>query len=73
LGRFLINFGPKDIILVNRRVIIYEGRPDLNPIVSKMARATNRNKLKGHLNDAIKGAKTKFIIKIFMFDSLLNF
>ncbi len=38
-----------------------------------MARATNRNKLKGHLNDAIKGAKTKFIIKIFMFDSLLNF
>ena len=42
--RLLMNFGPKDIILVNRRGIIYEGRPDLNPIVSKMARITNKNK-----------------------------
>jgi malate dehydrogenase (oxaloacetate-decarboxylating) len=54
--RLLMNFGPKDIILVNRRGIIYEGRPDLNPIVSKMARITNKNKLKGNLTDAIKGA-----------------
>ena len=29
--RLLLNFNPKDIILVNKQGIIYEGRPDLNP------------------------------------------
>ena len=54
--RLLMNFNPKDIILVNKRGIIYEGRPDLNPIVSKMAKITNINKLKGNLTDALKDA-----------------
>ena len=54
--RLLINFNPKDIILVNKGGIIYDGRPDLNPIVAKMAKITNRNKLKGNLTDAIKDA-----------------
>ena len=52
--RLLMNFNPKDIILVNKRGIIYEGRPDLNPIVSKMAKITNINKLKGNLTDTLK-------------------
>ena len=54
--RLLMNFNPKDIILVNKKGIIYDGRPDLNPIVMKMAKITNRNKLKGNLTDAIKDA-----------------
>ena len=54
--RLLINFNPKDIILVNKGGIIYDGRPDLNPIVAKMAKITNRNRLKGNLTDAIKDA-----------------
>ena len=54
--RLLMNFNPKDIILVNKRGIIYEGRPDLNPIVSKMAKITNINKLKGNLTDTLKDA-----------------
>ena len=54
--RLLMNFNPKDIILANRRGIVYEGRPDLNPVVAKMAKVTNRNKLKGNLTDALKGA-----------------
>ena len=54
--RLLLNFNPKDIILVNKRGIIYEGRPDLNPIVSKMAKITNKNKMKGNLTDALVDA-----------------
>jgi malate dehydrogenase (oxaloacetate-decarboxylating) len=54
--RILMNFNPKDIILVNKGGIVYDGRPDLNPIVSKMARVTNRNNLKGNMTEAIKDA-----------------
>lgn len=54
--RLLMNFNPKDIILVNKKGIIYDGRPDLNPYVMKMAKITNRNKIKGNLTDAIKDA-----------------
>jgi malate dehydrogenase (oxaloacetate-decarboxylating) len=54
--RLLMNFGPDDIILTNRKGTVYEGRPDLNPVVAKMAKITNKNKLKGSLADALKGA-----------------
>ena len=54
--KLLMNFNPKDIILVNKMGIIYEGRPDLDPIVSKMAKITNINKAKGNLTDALKDA-----------------
>ena len=54
--RLLMNFGPDDIILTNRKGTVYEGRPDLNPVVAKMAKITNKNKLKGKLADALKGA-----------------
>ena len=54
--RLLMNFGPDDIILTNRKGTVYEGRPDLNPVVAKMAQVTNKNKLKGTLADALKGA-----------------
>ena len=54
--RILMNFNPDDIILVNRKGIVYEGRPDLNPVVSKMAKITNKNKIEGTLEDALVDA-----------------
>ena len=54
--RLLQTFGPKDIILTNRKGMVYEGRPDLNPVVAKIAKTTNKNKQKGTLADALVGA-----------------
>ena len=54
--RLLMNFNPDDIILTNRKGIVYEGRPGLNPYVSKMAKITNKNKMEGTLADALVGA-----------------
>ena len=54
--RLLQTFGPKDIILTNRKGTVYEGRPDLNPVVAQIAKITNKNKLQGSLADALKGA-----------------
>ena len=54
--RILMNFNPDDIILTNRKGIVYEGKPGLNPVVSKMAKITNKNKIQGTLADALNGA-----------------
>ena len=43
-------------IIIAGTGIVYDGRPDLNPIVSKMARVTNRNKVKGNITEAVKDA-----------------
>ena len=51
-----MKFDPGDIILINKDGIIYEGRTDLNPVETKMAKITNKNKLKGTLADALVGA-----------------
>ena len=54
--RLLQTFGPKDIILTNRKGAVYEGRPDLNPVVAQVAKITNKNKVQGSLADVLKGA-----------------
>jgi malate dehydrogenase (oxaloacetate-decarboxylating) len=54
--RLLLNFEPYDIILTNRKGAVYEGRPDLNPIVAKMAKITNKEKKEGSLADVLVGA-----------------
>jgi malate dehydrogenase (oxaloacetate-decarboxylating) len=54
--RLLQTFGPKDIILTNRKGAVYEGRPDLNPVVAEIAKITNKNKIQGSLADVLKGA-----------------
>jgi malate dehydrogenase (oxaloacetate-decarboxylating) len=54
--RLLMNFEPDDIILTNRKGIVYDGRPDLNPFVAQMAKITNKNKKQGTLADALVGA-----------------
>ena len=51
-----MKFGPGDIILINKDGIIYEGRTDLNPIESQMAKITNKNKIKGTIANALVGA-----------------
>ena len=54
--RLLQTFGPDDVILTNRKGAVYEGRPDLNPVVAKMAKVTNKNKQQGTLADVLVGA-----------------
>ena len=54
--RLLFNFNPDDIILTNKKGIVYDGRPDLNPVVAKMAKITNKHKIKGTLADALHDA-----------------
>ena len=54
--RLLSYFEPYDIILTNRKGAVYDGRPDLNPIVKKMAKITNRDKKEGSLSDVLVGA-----------------
>jgi len=54
--RLLQTFGPDDVILTNRKGAVYEGRPDLNPVVAKMAKITNKHKQQGTLADVLVGA-----------------
>lgn len=56
ISRLLISAGAKDITLVDRRGAIFEGRDNLNPVKTEMARITNRRKRSGSLADVIKGA-----------------
>ena len=54
--RLLMNFNPDDIIITNKEGIIYEGKPGLNSVVAKMAKITNKHKIQGTLEDALRGA-----------------
>ena len=46
----------KDVILVDTKGTIYDGRDDLNPIKREIAKRTNKKKVKGVLADALIGA-----------------
>ncbi len=54
--RLLIALGMKNVIMCDRHGAIYEGRDNLNPVKEEMAAITNRDKRKGTLADALKGA-----------------
>ncbi len=54
--KLLQRLGVKDVILCDRKGAIYEGRDGLNPAKKIIARTTNRNFVKGPLEEAIKGA-----------------
>jgi len=55
--KFLMSAGVKNAILCDSKGIIYEGRKEnMNPVKEEMAKVTNREKMKGILSDAIKGA-----------------
>lgn len=56
IGKFLLAFGVKDVIMCGSRGIICEGDTTVNPAQQEIAKITNRTHLKGKLADAIKGA-----------------
>ncbi len=55
--KLMINAGVRDVIMCDSKGIIYEGRTEgMNLYKEEIAKITNRKKLKGQLQDAIKGA-----------------
>ena len=56
VARLLLVAGATDLILLDSQGAIYSGRNDLNPIKEKIAKATNRRKIKGGLAEALVGA-----------------
>lgn len=55
--KLLMAVGLKNVIMCDSRGPIYEGRPQgMNPFKDEIARATNPDKVKGSLADAIRGA-----------------
>ncbi len=56
IAKHIMNIGVKNITMVNSRGIICEGDESLNSEQAYMATITNRDRQKGLLKDAIKGA-----------------
>ena len=56
ITKLLINYGIKDITMCDRSGAIYEGREGLNSAKAAIACITNPQKLKGSLEDVVKGA-----------------
>ena len=55
ITKLLMHKGVKDIILIDSIGTIYEGRSDLNPVKEAIAKVTNKNKLAGRLEEAMRG------------------
>ena len=56
IANMLLNMGPKDIILCDRKGILYEGSTDNDPSKQEMTRKTNINKIRGSLATAMEKA-----------------
>jgi len=57
IAELLVEYGFKNIILVDSSGIIYEGRKEnMNKYKEKIAGMTNKNKTKGKIEDALAGA-----------------
>jgi malate dehydrogenase (oxaloacetate-decarboxylating) len=55
--KLLSQLGVNDILMCDTKGIIYEGRQvGMNPIKDKMAKVTNKDRIKGTIADALKGA-----------------
>ncbi|MHC0037379.1 NADP-dependent malic enzyme [Pseudoneobacillus sp. C159] len=55
--KLLYRYGVRDIIMCDTKGAIYEGRPKgMNAIKDEVAKYTNRENLKGNLEDVIQGA-----------------
>lgn len=48
--------GVQNIVMVDTRGVIYDGRGDLTPIKQEIAETTNPERVKGDVHDALKGA-----------------
>lgn len=53
ITRLLLSQGIEDIILLDSISTIYQGRAEMNPVKSKMAKLTNKSKIKGGLSEAM--------------------
>lgn len=56
IAKLLINAGIKDVIICDRKGIIYEGRGDSDASKVDIAKISNKRALKGSLKDALRGA-----------------
>lgn len=57
ITKLLLRYGLKEAILCDSKGTVYEGRTEgMNPFKEEIAKITNRNKIKGTLADAMKGA-----------------
>ncbi|MCD7841361.1 MAG: NAD-dependent malic enzyme, partial [Lachnospiraceae bacterium] len=56
IAKLLMNYGFQNLILCDRKGMIYDGEEGLNWIKQEMAQVTNLQKEKGSLADALKGA-----------------
>ena len=56
IARLLADMGADDIIMLDSKGTIYEGRENLNEVKADIARDTNKDKIKGGLKDALEGA-----------------
>lgn len=56
IAKLLMNYGFQNLILCDRKGMIYDGEEGLNWIKQEMAQVTNLRKEKGTLADALKGA-----------------
>ncbi|WP_433327262.1 NAD(P)-dependent malic enzyme [Spirillospora sp. CA-294931] len=56
VSQILINAGIGDIALSDSKGLIYEGRDGLNPVKQRIAGITNRSRLTGSTEEALRGA-----------------
>ncbi len=57
IAKLMLSFGAKDVVMCDRRGIIYKGRTEgMNAEKEKIAEFTNKSNMKGSLRDAMKGA-----------------
>lgn len=56
IAKMLLEYGVKDIIMVDRFGIICQGAPELNAVHAEIAKVTNKSRLQGGLANAMKGA-----------------
>ncbi|SNS74809.1 malate dehydrogenase (oxaloacetate-decarboxylating) [Anaerovirgula multivorans] len=56
IAKMLLNMNPKDILICDRRGILYSGSAENDSSKEKMAQITNKNQKKGSLMDAMTGA-----------------
>ncbi len=54
--KLLLSAGVKDVLLIDSRGLIYEGRENLNSVKEALAKETNKEKKSGTLADALIGA-----------------
>ena len=56
VAKILIKYGFKNLIMVDSKGVIYEGRDNLNKIKEEIATITNHDLVKGDLSEALKNA-----------------